>query len=49
MVGGWAGGRAEAYIDEQPLERCGTRRNVYETGARGLQRDSVQGSQPIKT
>ena len=27
---------------EKPPRRCGTRRNSYETGARGLQRDIVQ-------
>jgi len=27
---------------EKPPERCDTRRNSYDTGARGLQRDIVQ-------
>lgn len=27
---------------EKPPERCDPRRNFYETGARGLQRDIVQ-------
>jgi hypothetical protein len=29
---------------EKPPERCDTRRNFYETGARGWQRDIVQAS-----